>query len=96
MSTSHTPGPWRKKYDTHVYAEGHQLIAICEGAETWQETFANARLLAAAPDLLVALRDLESSVSHYFRGFERLHPSIERPLWAARKVLDVADDTPPK
>ena len=95
MITPHTPGPWSKMYDTHVYAERHQLIAICEGAASWDETFANARLIAAAPDLLAALRDLESAVSHYFRGFSHLHPSIERPLLAARKVLDVADDAPP-
>ncbi len=88
--TLHTPSPWITMYNTHVYAD-HQLIAICEGTESWNETYANARLIAASPDLLNALRDLESAVSHYFREFEHLHPSINNPLRAARKVLSVAD-----
>ena len=59
----HTPGPWRiediestqpyTEYD--VYADDHRVMhvhGIDDGAE------ANARLIAAAPDLLLTLKDL--------------------------------------
>ena len=56
--SKHTPGPW-----THVTGgisikapSNHlsfQLIAtVCEGRKTTSEVDANARLIAAAPDLL--------------------------------------------
>lgn len=100
MITSHAPGPWTVRNRTVSFIDHGKRYAIARVSNspliTGESHEANARLIAAAPDLLVALRDLESSVSHYFRGFEHLHPGIERPLWAARKVLDVADGPPPK
>lgn len=98
MSASHAPGPWTVRNKTVSFIDHGKRYAIARVSNspliTGEGHEANARLIAAAPDLLDALRDLESAVSHYFRGFEHLHPSIERPLWAARKVLDVADDAP--
>jgi hypothetical protein len=59
-ATKHTPGPWEFSYVPGEY--GH-VITIVEGeiAETFRETVgeeqavANARLIAAAPELLEAL-----------------------------------------
>lgn len=64
MST-HTPGPWNRGYGNHVYrgaalAPGQQLIAVCQPINGWQdqldEGFANARLIAAAPELLEVMK----------------------------------------
>jgi hypothetical protein len=66
MSTQHTPGPWkvkagtnavlagRKQICSHVNAASALPVNILEDQEIAQ---ANARLIAAAPDLLEALQD---------------------------------------
>lgn len=48
---THTPGPWEVQDDcaTSIWAGGHYI------AETYTDGEANARLIAAAPDLLAAL-----------------------------------------
>ncbi len=61
MSTAHTPGPWEcpnieESYNSRqfwVCDEEGGLIAVAESG--WSEAEANARLIAAAPDLLAAL-----------------------------------------
>jgi hypothetical protein len=60
----HTPGPWSIKYGTNVFGDridtGHPgCVATCGGHSSNQvdcgpENRANARLIAAAPDLLAA------------------------------------------
>jgi hypothetical protein len=58
MSAQHTPGPWRVKSERWVVAtrgehEGEILIAPTYWMEVApDEAAANARLIAAAPDLL--------------------------------------------
>lgn len=64
----HTPGPWNPGrsdmgtvVDNHlskwIYA-GDQYVAVASGriAGPWDEVMANARLIAAAPDLLAACK----------------------------------------
>lgn len=71
MSMKHTPGPWKTPgYDlpnVHVYGAGRfpAIVAYCPalvnagGAGTTpDERVANARLIAAAPELLAALQEL--------------------------------------
>lgn len=73
--TKHTPGPWAvQRYANYigfgVYAHGRGCIA-----ERWYdkqqdepygpEILANARLIAAAPDLLLALEDLVNEIRAY-------------------------------
>jgi hypothetical protein len=61
--TEHTPGPWKSK-NTVVFnpqgdtPEGHWQLAACQGPNGT----ANARLIAAAPDLLAALEGLLNEV----------------------------------
>ena len=60
MKTEHTQGPWRvdsqTRFGDFTIAAG-QNVKACEFiAKTQSE--ANARLIAAAPDLLAALREL--------------------------------------
>ncbi len=65
MTTKHTPGPWTvalgvSPVDTVWDAEGEHKIAsfISAPSRDWQEQDANARLIAAAPDLLAALAEI--------------------------------------
>ena len=63
MSTQHTPGPWLTNESTEHW--GRVNVTVCaaftanEIATAWQGTTevnrANARLIAAAPELLMAL-----------------------------------------
>ena len=70
--TKHTPGPW------HVYGDDKTLIGAADGkmmlaktnhrhiCQEWsrpvEEAQANARLIAAAPELLVALKNLSAEM----------------------------------
>lgn len=57
--TIHTPGPWEAK-EGDVIADG-DVIAIAYGrsaATPTEEIFANAKLFAAAPDLLASVAEL--------------------------------------
>lgn len=73
----HTPGPWRVDTDDdnedhpgmHPVVrgwDGNKCVADVGNGEDWEkakpEWLANARLIAAAPDLLDALDELLSSV----------------------------------
>lgn len=66
MSQQHTPGPWTvdgQHYDYYasfsVKAGGRGVCAISSNIKRpGAESAANARLIAAAPDLLAALQDL--------------------------------------
>ena len=69
-TTQHTPGPWHigsGNGEGSIFAEngrmrletgGTTLYAICHNVSTWNidEDEANARLIAAAPQMLEALR----------------------------------------
>lgn len=64
MPSKHTPSPWRLRTDpshydslTDICDDGGHLIAQTCG--DWSPMEANARLIAAAPDLLEALRAVE-------------------------------------
>jgi len=67
MSAKHTPEPWRIVYarpgfdrDFGVKVDGCIGVVVAEGDVRVEEAHANARLIAAAPDLLAALRDVEA------------------------------------
>lgn len=65
MNTKHTPGPWKCPDITLdiITADRKQSIAVCHRSVDGnykpglQEAKANARLIAAAPELLEALKD---------------------------------------
>ena len=73
MSESkHTPGPWKVSPtdDTVVIdATGAEVAAIdgdYNDPDTWPQMEANARLIAAAPDLLDALQNLLDEAEDVF------------------------------
>lgn len=56
--SKHTPGPWATDGGDTVVAMGNQIVVTApapDGASR-EEMKANARLIAAAPDLLAALK----------------------------------------
>lgn len=66
MKTKHTPGPWelrrikgKRKFNRIAVKETGQLI--CAMFEAENEEISNARLIAAAPELLDALRELNQA-----------------------------------
>ena len=66
--TKHTPGPWsvaetRHKYDTLIRNRDNDPVASTNFAGYSPKTAAaNARLIAAAPDLLAACREFVAKV----------------------------------
>lgn len=58
----HTPGPWaiHSGLETNVIGHTGIRVARCDfdGADPCAESIATARLIAAAPELLAALKDL--------------------------------------
>lgn len=90
---SHTPGPWSNEriWDTpetriHARRDGGVPVALAEVFTMWNpgEKEANARLIAAAPDLLDALRELlaawMTSMPPYEAGKEA------QDAWADRRA----------
>jgi hypothetical protein len=70
MSAKHTPGPWAVSDERHgnFYvrdAAGQQLIWLGNSSRFKPgENGANARLIAAAPELLEALENIENDDGH--------------------------------
>lgn len=65
----HTPGPWfGRPYHDPILIQGCDEVGLCiafscgGGGQKRDEFKANARLIAAAPDLLEALQELLASV----------------------------------
>ena len=99
MSAGHTPGPWGYRLEAvrtvifHKTGIGERAIAV--GAGHYPDHIANARLIAAAPDLLAALQqelealemdrrwaetcDLERIIARY----DRLEAAIAKATGAA-------------
>jgi hypothetical protein len=76
MNTSHTPGPWVAttldgygRFEIHAHNGGRAIAKSPNGygdASTAETNEANARLIAAAPELLAALQ-------LYFANDSRFH-----------------------
>ena len=63
MTTQHTPGPWFANDSLQLFAEtGQHLASLDSSTEGFDggTLYANARLIAAAPDLLAALIELDA------------------------------------
>lgn len=86
--SKHTPGPW--EHEVHELSEGFSAIVYGSNGQrigTDHLSEANARLIAAAPDLLAALRDM---VGQHDLNPERLLSAMH--LWdAARAAIAKAE-----
>ena len=60
---NHTPAPWHLGYNKHDASihNGVTIASVCDDATHWK---ANARLIAAAPELLAALERIEIALEH--------------------------------
>lgn len=80
MKTTHTPGPWKVSSlaPLNICKDNGTLIADCCNA--WQsfdgEREANARLIAAAPDLLAALETLANIAAVFPNELHEKHQDI--------------------
>jgi hypothetical protein len=68
--SKHTPGPWsssmaHKQFKAAVHGPEGDAIAVCDGVRLGAQNDANARLIAAAPELLqFAMNFIEDSMMH--------------------------------
>lgn len=86
MSKQHTPGPWHVSNGVQIRSDKHQICKV------WMmrngEGNANARLIAASPDLLDALKAmLEAQHGYEYAGFsEEELASFEKARAAIAKA----------
>jgi len=82
----HTPGPWESgNGTTSIYGSDGKEVArrIWHGPQDDERSLANARLIAAAPELLAALQYL-CEVSHTDpRGFDAARAAIAKATGGA-------------
>ena len=92
MDTKHTPGPWfttgtrGTRYVEARIGFGLQEVAACGPTEKAGQQEANARLIAAAPLLLDALRDCVALIERDMPGDRAAQPE----LIAARAAIAAA------
>lgn len=68
-NTKHTPGPWGIMGDDYaqgshiaIHGEGHNITSVSKASRNWK---ANARLIAASPDLLAAAMNMRRWAESY-------------------------------
>ena len=76
-STKHTPGPWVvKEYDDMlVTGQGGIIAGMRSAGRSMNVARANARLIAAAPDLLEALQEVFDTWFEKPSNIEKIEPS---------------------
>jgi len=62
-------GPWKPSYGMFVHAANNEWVALVKG-DGDENKEANARLIAAAPDMLLCLRNVIDS-----------HGEVDQDLW---------------
>lgn len=71
MQTSHTPGPWSRnippatKYPTVWSGRNRHVAYVKTDGLPAAEVEANIKLIAAAPDLLAVVLDLQESAAYW-------------------------------
>lgn len=77
-NAQHTPGPWKinktgSENFIGISADGHYSLAdvwMIDDGVTREQMEANARLIAASPELLEALKTMVDAIRKYGCGFE--------------------------
>ena len=78
----HTPGPWRVEDDKYILANKKLVAKIVGGP---QGKKANARLIAAAPELLEALEFVLTAIR--WSGWSIDDPKWKEPMVKARRAI---------
>jgi len=83
---AHTPGPWHYQEHsdayTHIVRDEHGKY-ICGCSQDSGDAEANGRLIAVAPELLDALKEIVSYLDEDVEFFDRLTTLIEKAQRAA-------------
>jgi len=99
MNTKHTPGPWQildpsgdpfESNTRKVIASGKHGGLICDASVHWYDPVtarANARLIAAAPDLLAALELALEQIGQFTGWGKVTDPDAEAALADGRAAL---------
>lgn len=101
MSTAnHTPGPWKASKGLpsigwHVGMPGRWRLVVVGRDEKDEsmsdgEIEANARLIAAAPELLDALKEMRRQYGTFHKGNCYISVCYERRLGVANQIADAA------
>ena len=75
--SAHTPGPWTQdKYGAVITPNGRILVTdgVAFSGQSTPETKANARLIAAAPELLEALKPFTALFANHHKNYADNHP----------------------
>ena len=89
MKAEHTPGPWVLADDLNVRTEGGILLHVTyfAGRTSYDQQLENAKLIAAAPDLLEALNILLQVAQNAM--LDEIHQTTRR---IAEKAIPFAQD----
>lgn len=98
MNTKHIAGPWFARHVTiqngkggsqrwHILAGKDRSIQVCSLLGWDEDDEANARLIAAAPELLEALKNLLESYGAYVDIDEVTNADIVEPVREARAAI---------
>lgn len=90
MSTKHTPGPWHVTAATYVTPGANRCVANCAPADcgiSYGEAQANARLIAAAPELLAQLFAARNFIRAVMQGESFSRSYYERRVAGADAAI---------
>ena len=81
----HTPGPWEYSHPG-IYSRGEVKRLVCDinGNNHHGENIANAKLIAAAPNLLKAIEDLTDMLNNHYGDDSDETPLIDAAFDAIR------------
>jgi hypothetical protein len=89
--TKFTPGPWETPYRnfSEVRAQNGALVAVCKPLDGLVNLQANARLIAAAPQMYEALEKAKKRIDYFVWANDapfdvKLQEAIDAVLKAAR------------
>jgi hypothetical protein len=91
MTTQHTPGPWYSQPTAGHETHGQSAIASEATGKTVAIAYdgeADARLLAAAPELLEALNNLAGGLVDYMNDDEAELPDVTEAIELIAKITN--------
>lgn len=87
MNTTHTPGPWYLNIDTVHIRKGVNIQPVTHHMDA--QGMADARLIAAAPNLLEALQTLTNMAESFAEELHAGHPDVVTAREAIAKATGV-------
>lgn len=82
-TTTHTPGPWTHRTGTQLLEGSNGSVVCLVPFGEYDDADANARLIAAAPELLEILKRFVSVTAI---GFEERDEAAEGEVWDAAQA----------